>query len=226
MTPQSDVRIDVRTHNNGSKDNHIQESESMTSNNGTSNHSCSSNNSSHHHTFTKLVQPEPTFYHCTSTEPIVQRAAATTASTTVDTVIQKTAKEINETELNLYLGHPWLQRERNLFMVRFLRFLFTVLSVDVWEHYVYQVYNSISTSARRYITYKLWNVYCRIHAYCLNTKTGIHSNASIEYHALTTIMYFFRFLPITVPRMRFSLHQLTSCQPVFILSRTRYKSLI
>ena len=51
-------------------------------------------------------------------------------------------------------------------------------------------------------------MYFPIHKFILSNKTSIHPNASYEYHAMTTIMYWGRMFPVSVKRMRFMLGQL------------------
>jgi epsilon-lactone hydrolase len=77
----------------------------------------------------------------------------------------------------------------------------------------YFISNIVPVHIKRYIIYQLWYIYYPIHQYCFHNRTGIHPKASLEYHALTTTMYWFRFLPNSIVRMRFALQQLTCCQP-------------
>eukprot|EP00566_Odontella_aurita_P024767 CAMPEP_0113578006 /NCGR_PEP_ID=MMETSP0015_2-20120614/29219_1 /TAXON_ID=2838 /ORGANISM="Odontella" /LENGTH=97 /DNA_ID=CAMNT_0000481719 /DNA_START=81 /DNA_END=371 /DNA_ORIENTATION=+ /assembly_acc=CAM_ASM_000160 len=58
-----------------------------------------------------------------------------------------------------------------------------------------------------------WKVYYPVHKYLLGRRTGIHPDASHEYHALTTIMWWGNLFPVTVRRMRFSLSQLSVWHP-------------
>ena len=180
---------------------------------------------------TKVVQPDPdrniTYIHCTSRGPVQLQQVSTNNSThhintvaisnhqtTTSSTIIKTAAEINATELQLFLGYPFLQRSKNPRIVQFIHLLFTLLLVEYWEQYVYYFINTIiPVHFKRYMIYQLWYIYFPLHQYCFQNRTGIHPNASMEYHALTTSMYWFRYLPNSIRRMRFALHQLTSVQP-------------
>ena len=165
----------------------------------------SSNNSS---TDTYVVQPDPkrdiTYVRCASTGPIPEPYHTH----------HKTAQLVNDTELQLFLGVPFLQRSKNRITLKFINLLFTLFLVEYWEQYLYDLYNTIIPEhIKRTIIYQLWHLYFPVHRYCFNNRTGIHPHASEEYHALTTAMYLFRFLPNSIVRMRFALRQLTSCQP-------------
>jgi len=61
---------------------------------------------------------------------------------------------------------------------------------------------------RQKITLLCWSLYLPLHKLVLSNKTGIHVNASLEYHALTTILYWGRLFPTTVQRMRYSLRNI------------------
>jgi epsilon-lactone hydrolase len=126
----------------------------------------------------------------------------------------KSALEINATELNLHLGRSYLwSRARNPWVLQFIRLLLSVFLVDYWEQHVFRLYNMLPTATRRALSYTAWKLYFPIHQYFFSNTTAIHPHASLEYHALTTVMYWGRFFPVNVPRMRFMLQQLTPCQP-------------
>ena len=91
-------------------------------------------------------------------------------------------------------------------------FLFS-FSVDVTSAFYFFYYNKI--------TYQAWKIYFPIHKYLLSNKTGIHKNASYEYHAITTILYWGRLFPVSIARMRFSLSQLSCCHGWYTYPVTR-----
>jgi acetyl esterase/lipase len=56
-------------------------------------------------------------------------------------------------------------------------------------------------------------VYFSLHRIIFGRSTGIHPDASLEYHALTSICWWTRLLPATIERMRFALNQLQVYHP-------------
>ena len=73
--------------------------------------------------------------------------------------------------------------------------------------------NIVPLSLRQRITFLGWAIYFPIHKLLLGRRTGLHRDVSLEYHALTTVMWWGRLFPITIKRMRFSLSQLHACHP-------------
>jgi epsilon-lactone hydrolase len=155
---------------------------------------------------TEIVQPAPgvpAYVRCNSLKHFVN-------PTTVCN--EKSAAEINATELNLNLGQVWLNRERNPNLVKVIRWLSQFL-FSWWEHHLFRLWNRVPVAVRRKITFTAWKLYFPIHKWLLGRKTGIHPDVSLEYHALTTVMWGGRYFPVTVPRMRFGLSQLTASHP-------------
>jgi acetyl esterase/lipase len=60
---------------------------------------------------------------------------------------------------------------------------------------------------------RAWTVYFSLHRIILGRSTGIHPDASLEYHALTSICWWTRVFPATIERMRFALNQLQVYHP-------------
>lgn len=124
----------------------------------------------------------------------------------------KNAQQINQT-LNLALGRPDLfNRQRNRKLVKVIRFL-NQLFLLWWEEALYPIINAIPVSWRRKFVYSVWKIYLPLHKYLLGTSTAIHQDASPEYHAITSVMWFGRYFPVTIPRMRLLLAQLTVWSP-------------
>ena len=118
------------------------------------------------------------------------------------------AKSVNET-LNLSLGlgiDPLNPR---------LRYVCKVLS-DIFsyvEWLVYIVWLSIPLSLRHRITIAAWVIFLSIHRCVIGRKSGIHKDASEEYHAFTSVAWWSRLFPMTVERMRFALNQIEVWTP-------------
>jgi acetyl esterase/lipase len=172
-------------------------------------------NHSTHTNKTRVVRRpgEPVYVRCDSTEEFVNPIPTTLGNPKNDTWDHRTtvtAAEINET-LNLNLGQTVVVPE-NQSLVRVLQFLNDFL-FSWWERYLFRFWNSIPVDIRRRITYMAWKVYYPLHRKFLGRRTAIHPDASPEYHALTTILWIGRLFPVTVPRMRFSLAQLTASHP-------------
>ena len=66
------------------------------------------------------------------------------------------------------------------------------------------------THFERKLCMTLWKYFLMFHRRFLGRRTGIHPAASEEYHALTTGLWIGRLFPVTIPRMRFALSQLSS----------------
>jgi len=59
---------------------------------------------------------------------------------------------------------------------------------------------------RQYLTAEAWKWYFQIHRAVLSNRTAIHKDASYEYHALSTVMYWSRLFPLSVRRLRFAMN--------------------
>jgi acetyl esterase/lipase len=121
-----------------------------------------------------------------------------------------THEDITE-QLNLDLGQTLITRKNKtlLWMIRLLdRWLF-----EWWEALFFRLWPLVPLVLRRSLTFGAWKVYLQCHKLLLGRSTGLHPSQSQEYHALTTIMWWSRFFPITPRRMRFSLSQLHACTP-------------
>jgi Esterase/lipase len=137
--------------------------------------------------------PSSTFVHCNSPDPYVPYRSP-----------YKCPVAVNQS-LNLHLGLPF--NPRNITFVRILcHFLSRIFQCI--ELYFFQAWESIPLGKRQYVTVKAWSLYLPLHRFLFKNKTAIHQNASYEYHALSTIMYWGRMFPASIPRIRFSLSQL------------------
>lgn len=124
----------------------------------------------------------------------------------------KTARQVNQT-LNLCLGRPDLfDRQKNRKLVKIIHFLNRFFLLW-WEEAIYPIINAIPVSWRRKFIYSIWNIYFPLHKYFLGKSTAIHEEASAEYHALVSAMWFGRYFPVTIPRMRLLLSQLSAWSP-------------
>jgi len=118
------------------------------------------------------------------------------------------AVEVNET-LNLNLGLPI--DPDNGQIRHFFRLLSNIFSV--FEDHLFAIVGRLPLSFKQRITKFGWMIYFPLHKLLLGRRTGIHPDASYEYHALTTLMHWGRLFPVTIERMRFSLSQLSSVHP-------------
>jgi hypothetical protein len=137
----------------------------------------------------------PPFVRCNSSLPFVNPTVTE----------NKTAKEVNQ-ELNLNLGLPINPNSsvlRNT--LRFFNFIF----IEWWEDVLFWAWTAIPLSVKKKLVFVAWEWYSWAHAKLLGRCTAIHPDASEEYHALTSIMWWGRLFPISIKRMRFSLAQLT-----------------
>lgn len=122
-----------------------------------------------------------------------------------------TPEKINS-ELNLDLGQRIITRKNLalLWIINFLdRLLFQWLEVPFFKFWS----EVVPLSFRRALTHRSWRLYFRLHKALLGKSTGIHPSQSYEYHALTTVMWWARFIAVTPRRMRFSLSQLYAISP-------------
>jgi monoterpene epsilon-lactone hydrolase len=136
---------------------------------------------------------------CTSSQPFVNPTTPSGA----------TPEEINR-QLNLHLGQSFITREKAWFAVKIIAFLDCLL-IRWWEPLIFILLKLIPLSIRRALISKSWDVYFALHKRLLGRSTGLHPSQSLEYHALTTVLWWSRFVTPTVPRIRFSLSQLSAC---------------
>ncbi|KAL7574232.1 hypothetical protein ACA910_012488 [Epithemia clementina (nom. ined.)] len=114
-------------------------------------------------------------------------------------------EEVNRS-LNLNLGQKFISPE-NKTILWILRFLNSVL-LEWWEPIAFRLWDRLPLAWRKKLCIGLWKLYLPIHKFLLGRRTGLHPDASDEYHAMTTFMWWGRLFPVTVRRMRFSLSQL------------------
>ncbi|GAX13446.1 hypothetical protein FisN_34Lh052 [Fistulifera solaris] len=119
--------------------------------------------------------------------------------------------------LNLNLGQNIIS-PNNQTLLWVIHFLDRLL-VRWWEPYFQRLWKSIPLRLRQKLTFAAWNVYFPLHKRFLGRKTGIHPDASLEYHAMTTLAWWGRMIPVTIERMRFSLSQLSVWSKHPVLSR-------
>jgi epsilon-lactone hydrolase len=123
---------------------------------------------------------------------------------------------VNQT-LNLNLGQKLLDPE-NKTLLWIARFLDKVL-IGWWEDYLYVLWKIVPLQWKRNVTFFLWKLVLPLHKRFLGRRTGIHSDASEEYHCLSTLMWASRLFPVSIKRMRFSLSQLSVATPTPTLAR-------
>mmetsp|Transcript_25878 Transcript_25878/g.59593 ORF Transcript_25878/g.59593 Transcript_25878/m.59593 type:complete len:350 (-) Transcript_25878:1048-2097(-) len=114
-------------------------------------------------------------------------------------------------QLNLNLGQNVISR-KNRTLLWTIKFLDDLL-FRWWESLFFQAWKRIPLSVRRALTFGSWKVYLKLHKIFLGRKTGLHPSLSLEYHALSTLMWFGRLFPISPRRIEFSLSQLNVCTP-------------
>lgn len=119
--------------------------------------------------------------------------------------------------LNLNLGQSIIS-PNNKSLLWIIQFLDRLL-VRWWEPYFQIFWKRIPLPVRQALTFGAWKVYFPLHKMLLGRTTGIHPDASLEYHAMTTIAWWGRLIPVTVNRMRFSLSQLSVWSKHPVLSR-------
>ncbi len=122
-----------------------------------------------------------------------------------------TPEEINR-QLNLDLGQRIVTRRNTtlLWIIDFMDKLF----FQWWEKAFFNFWSEmVPLSFRRFITQFAWKCYFPIHKAILGKRTGLHPTQSYEYHAITTVMWWARFIAVTPQRMRFSLSQLYVIAP-------------
>ena len=142
----------------------------------------------------------PSYVRCTSTRAFVNPAAPPGI----------TAAQVNQ-KLNLNLGQKLLNPE-NKTLLWILRFVNNLL-LGWWEHHAFAIWKKIPLQWRRKLTFWAWELYLPLHKALLGRRTGIHPDASLEYHALTTVLWAGRLFPVSIERMRFSLSQLNVVVP-------------
>jgi len=114
-------------------------------------------------------------------------------------------------QLNLDLGQTIISRKNGTLLCT-IKFLDGLL-FRWWESLFFQACNRIPLSAKRALTFASWKIYLKLHKILLGRKTGLHSSLSLEYHALSTLLWFSRLFPVSPRRIKFSLSQLHVCTP-------------
>ena len=66
---------------------------------------------------------------------------------------------------------------------------------------------------RQQLTFAAWYLYLPIHKALVGRRSGLNPSVSLEYHALTSAMWWGRLFPVTVHRMRMCLSQLHVWHP-------------
>jgi acetyl esterase/lipase len=116
-----------------------------------------------------------------------------------------TPTQVNQTlQLNLGLAIP----VENPTLRRCVG-LFNMIFISWYEHVLFRLWNAMSVTTRKNICFAAWALYLPLHKYLLGRTTGLHPSQSEEYHALTSLMWWGRLFPVTIPRMRFALSQLS-----------------
>ena len=114
--------------------------------------------------------------------------------------------------LNLNLGLPLIDADSP--RLRWLcRFLNDILLPPRLEALLFRLWSAIPLRFKQILTRGGWAIYLPLHRILLGRRTGLHPDASPEYHSLTTLLWWGRLFPVTVERMRFSLGQLGGMAP-------------
>jgi len=119
-----------------------------------------------------------------------------------------TAAQVNQS-LNLNLGLPLDPTNpplrKALKLITDSGWIFEKISIAIWLRiplYVRHKFAAIS-----------WIIYSAIHKKLIGRNSAIHHDATLEYHAMTTAMYWGSFFPLTVQRMRLALNQIQVNHP-------------
>jgi len=138
--------------------------------------------------------PSSTFLHCKSKEPYDAYQHPNSSPIAV------------KRNLNLHLGMPF--DPRNVKSIRRICKLLSDLLAFVETH-LFRLFEAVPLRLRQTFLMKVWSLYLPLHRSTLGNRTGIHKDASFEYHALTTIMYWGRLFPVSIRRIRYSLSMLS-----------------
>lgn len=159
-----------------------------------------------------VIEPvdEPPYIICRSKSAFVNPTGG--RSSAADST---TAKEVND-KLTLNLGLPIAPENKALrTLIRWIN----ALGISWWEDWMFVIIKKLPVSLRRWVCLTGWQLYFQIHKRLLGRRTAIHPAASEEYHALTTVMYWGRLFPVSIPRMRFALSQLSAWTNNHVTSR-------
>ena len=148
-----------------------------------------------------------------------------------DAYIQKVnarAKKENE-KLNLNLGMPFdltelTRRDVNTAEISVVkrairvpvRILLHILDrfLSLVENPIFKFWSTrVPLKFRQQLTFTAWRIYLPIHAALVGNRSGLHPSVSLEYHALTSMMWWGRLFPISIKRIRMCLSQLHVCHP-------------
>ncbi len=132
--------------------------------------------------------------------------------------------QINIQQLRLNLGCSFLLQPNRKGVRRCMAMLNACLFAW-YERYLFYIWKHwLSLSVKKVLAWYAWTyLFLPLHTLLLGKSTGIHSSCSYEFHALTTLMYFGRFVPNTVARMRFALSQISVlARPITVDWKTNY----
>jgi len=150
----------------------------------------------------------PAYTHCNESTPYPGRGNVS-------------SQEVNDS-LNLHLGLPKNPRD-----IIVLRKICKILS-DVFSMFEVRAMNTLEMVPLRWrqlVGIKAWKLFLFFHKKLLHNRTGIHKDASLEYHALTSLMYWGRIFPTTIRRIRMSLDMLPMWHGYEIYPSISYKQL-
>jgi hypothetical protein len=132
--------------------------------------------------------------------------------------------QINIQQLRLNLGCSFLLQPNRKGVRRCMAMLNACLFAW-YERYLFYIWKHwLSLSVKKVLAWYAWTyLFLPLHTLLLGKSTGIHSSCSYEFHALTILMYFGRFVPNTVARMRFALSQISVlARPITVDWKTNY----
>jgi monoterpene epsilon-lactone hydrolase len=99
-----------------------------------------------------------------------------------------------------------------------VRILLNILDrlLSLVENPIFRFWSSrVPLKFRQKLTFAAWTIYLPIHRALIGRRSGLHPSVSLEYHALTSIMWWGRLFPVTIKRMRMCLSQLHVCHPAW-----------
>jgi len=157
---------------------------------------------------------ETKVYHTADGAPyVICNSTSTFVNPTADSP-SKSCEEINAT-LNLNLGQSWVTRNNPLGrLILWVSRCLDLVLFEWWEWIPMYIYNEcVPLAWKRIVTKYGWNFFLALHSRLLGKSTGLHPSQSLEYHAMTTMMFASNFLAWTPQRMRFFLKEVNATAP-------------
>lgn len=158
------------------------------------------------------------FVICRSSKPFVNPTTDSDDNDSNNNTHSSSDPEQVNQQLNLDLGLTGIARRlftrENKVLLWLIRTVENVFFLHWWERFFLDAWSHLVPIAiKRTIIQYAWKYWFAWHKWAFGKSTGLHPSQSLEYHAMTTLLYGSNFLSWTPQRIRFALRELYSTAP-------------